>query len=268
MKKKLIVPRISIVLFIAAFLPLSASLYAQAPDAAAVIRNSRDRIKADTVMTQSRMVLTAKNGSTSERMLVQYSKDGAKGNRTVVVFQRPASVANTRFLTMENPGRADDRWIFLPSLGKVRRIAASEGSGSFMGTDLSYDDVSSQERNADLDTHRILREEALNGKSCYVIESIPRDSSYQYGKMLQWIDKSNSVNYRIELYDKKGNQVKFFETLELKDVQGRLTPMVTKMTTINAGTSTTITVERIQYDGNIPEKVFTVDYLETGNARG
>jgi outer membrane lipoprotein-sorting protein len=214
------------------------------------------------------MVLTAKNGSTSERALVQYIKDGPRGNRTVVVFQKPASVANTRFLTMENPGKADDRWIFLPSLGKVRRIAASEGSGSFMGTDLSYDDVSSQERNADLDTHRILREDILNGKSCYVIESIPKDSSYQYGKMLQWKDKGSSVNYRIELYDKRGNQVKTFETLELKDVQGRLTPMVTKMTTLNAGTSTTITVERIQYDSNIPEKVFTVDYLETGNARG
>ncbi|MDR1904993.1 MAG: outer membrane lipoprotein-sorting protein [Treponema sp.] len=268
MKEFFIVPRISALLFMAALLPLAIPVYAQAPDALTIVSNSRDRIKADTVMTRSRMVITAKNGSTSERALEQYSKDGPKGNRTVIVFQQPASVRNTRFLTMENPGNADDRWIFLPSLGKVRRLAASEGASSFIGTDFSYDDISSQDRGAGLDTHRILREESLNGKSCYVIESIPRDSSYQYGKMLQWIDKGNSVNYRIELYDKRGNQVKLFEITELKDVQGRLTPMVTKMTTLNAGTSTTITVERIQYDSDIPERVFTTNYLETGNARG
>lgn len=235
-----------------------------AQDAASVVRESRDRITADTVSTRSRMVLTAKNGSTTERRLDQYSKDGPKGSRIIVVFQSPAAVAGTRFLTMENPGGADDRWIFLPSLGKVRRIAASEGSGSFVGTDLSYDDISAADRDADLDTHRLLREESLNGAACYVIESVPKDTSYQYSRMVQWIDKTTRVNHKVELYDRRGTPVKTLEILELKDVQGRLSPMLTKMSTLAAGTSTTITVEILKYDDPIPEGVFTTRFLETG----
>ncbi|MHB9292864.1 hypothetical protein Holit_01975 [Hollandina sp. SP2] len=244
-------------------LALSAVL-AGAQNAASVVQDSRNRIKADTISTRSRMVLTAKDGSTSERQIDQYSKDGPKGNRTLIQFQRPAGVAGTRFLTMENPGSADDRWIFLPSLGKVRRIAASEGSGSFMGTDLSYDDISSTDRDVGLDTHTLLREETFKANPCYVIESVPQDRSYQYSRMVQWIDQHTKVNHRIELYDRRGTLVKVLETLELKDIQGRLSPVVTKMSTLGAGTSTTIYVDILKYDDPIPEGVFTPKFLETG----
>jgi hypothetical protein len=82
--------------------------------------------------------------------------------------------------------------------------------------------------------------------------------------MIQWIDKANSVNYKIELYDKRGTHVKTLEILELKDVQGRLSPMVTKMSTLTEGSSTTVNVDRLEYDSAIPESVFTPRYLETG----
>ena len=239
-----------------------------AQSAESIVQRSRDRIQADTTSTRSRMVITARNGSTSERLIDQYSKDDARGNsRTVIVFQSPASVAGTRFLTIENASRANDQWIFLPGSGRVRRIAASEGSGSFIGTDFSYDDISSVNRKADLDDHRLLREDTLNGRSCYVIESVPKDSGYQYSKMVLWIDRENYVNHRVELYDRRGNQVKLLEILELRDFQGRLTPVQTKMTSLAAGTSTTLIADIVRYDDNIPEIVFTTEFLETGRAR-
>ncbi|MDR2247216.1 MAG: outer membrane lipoprotein-sorting protein [Treponema sp.] len=240
-----------------------------AQDAAAVVRASRDRITANTVSSRSRMVITAKDGSTSERVIDQYSKEGPKGDRTIIVFQRPASVAGTRFLTMENSSGAEDRWIFVPSLGKVRRIAASDGSGSFMGTDFSYDDISSASRDAGLDSHTHLREEAYNGKACYVIESRPVDSSYQYSRMVQWIDKDTKIVYRIELYDRRNTNspVKIAEMKEIKEIQGRLTAMVTTMATPAAGTSTAIYMDILKYDDSIPEGVFTTAYLETGRVR-
>ena len=237
------------------------------PDALSIVRSSRDRIKADTTSTRSKMVIQAKNGSTTERQMDQYSKDGPKGSRTVIVFQQPASVAGTRFLTMENPGGADDRWIYLPSLGKVRRVAASEGSGSFMGTDFSYDDISSMSRDAELDTHTVLREEEFAGELCYVIQSVPKDSSYQYSKMVQWIGKDTLIVMKIELYDKRNTLVKTVEMSGLKDIQGRLTVTVTKISTHAAGTSTTINMDIVRYDDPIPEAVFTTNYLETGKAR-
>ena len=233
--------------------------------ASAIVELSRNRIKADTVSTRSRMIITARNGAVTERVMDQYSKKDAQGNnRAIIVFQEPASVRGTRFLTIENPGKDNDQWIYLPSLGRVRRIAASEGSGSFVGTDFSYDDISSNDRKTDLDTHRILREEKFMDNDCYVIESIPKDSSYQYSKMIQWIDKNNYVIHKVELYDRRGTLAKLLEILELREVQGRLAIMVTRMTTLAAGTSTSLNVETLRYDENIPEGVFTTNYLETG----
>jgi negative regulator of sigma E activity len=133
-----------------------------------------------------------------------------------------------------------------------------------MGTDFSFDDISSVDRRADLDNHRILREEIFQGRDCYVIESIPKDAGYQYSRMILWIDKDNYVAHKMELYDRRGTQVKLFETLELREVQGRLSSIVTRMTTLAAGTSTSLNVINLRYDDPIPEGVFTTSFLETG----
>jgi lysyl-tRNA synthetase class II len=237
-------------------------------DGAAVVEKSRNRISAVTVSTRSRMILTAKDGSTSQRVMDQYEKKNQNGdNRSVIVFQSPATVEKTRFLTIENQKKSNDQWIFIPSVGKVRRLEASEGSSKFMGSDFSNDDVASANRDVNLDTHRILREDRIDGKDCYVIESVPKDSKYQYSKMVQYIDKNNFINYLVELYDVRGTKIKTLEAGDIRDIQGRLTAMRTKMTTIAANTSTTLIADIKKYDDPIPESVFTPDYLATGRAR-
>jgi len=251
----------------AAILAACAVLPAQVPStpsAEDIVRSSRKRIEAETVSTRSRMVIRAKDGSETERLVDQYSLDAAEGKRTVIAFQKPASIAGTRFLTVENPGRGDDRWIFLPALGKVRRIAAREGSASFMGTDFTYDDISSADRKAEEDVHVLLREEASDGAACWVIESRPKDPGYQYSRMVSWIEKSTRIARKIELYDRKGALLKVLEIGEARDVQGRLTPTVTKMSNVQAKTSTIIYMEMVKYDDRIPAGVFTTRYLETG----
>ncbi|MDR1469465.1 MAG: outer membrane lipoprotein-sorting protein [Spirochaetaceae bacterium] len=241
---------------------------AVAPSAMSIMQAAKDRIKSDTMSSRSRMVITAKNGGTTERVIDQYSKDAANGyGRTVIVFQSPATVKGTRFLTMENESGKSDQWIFLPALGKVRRIAASESGGNFMGTDFSYDDMSAMDREIGLDTHTVLREEALDGNACYVIQSVPKDSDFQYAKTISWVDKSSYRTYKKELYNKRGAVEKVMETLGYKDVQGRDTPTRTKVSTPAAGTSTTISMDIIKYDDPIPEAVFTTAYLESGRAR-
>jgi outer membrane lipoprotein-sorting protein len=214
------------------------------------------------------MALTRKNGTVSERAIKQYSKDGPEGKRIVIEFLRPAGVEGIRFLTMETSGGADNQWIYLPKAGgEPRRLAASDGSKSFQGTDFSNDDISSSSRNADLDIHTLLREEDLGGSACYVIESVPKDSGYQYSKMVQWIDKSTMVTLKIDLYDRRANLVKTLEITNLQDVQGRLTAMATKMTTIAAGTSTTINISAIKYDEPMADSIFTREFLKTGRSR-
>jgi negative regulator of sigma E activity len=100
-----------------------------------------------------------------------------------------------------------------------------------------------------------------------VIQSVPKDASYQYSKILQWIDKNTLITLKIDLYDKKNALVKTVEMSGLKEIQGRLTATVTTMKTHAAGTSTVITMDIVKYDDPIPERVFTTEYLETGRAK-
>jgi outer membrane lipoprotein-sorting protein len=259
------------VLFVLSAALCAGSVFAQDAVAHSAIDNmqaAKDRIQSETMSSRSRMVITAKNGGTTERLLDQYSKDGADGfARTVVVFQSPATVRGTRFLTMDKAAGKSDQWIFLPALGKVRRIASSESGSSFMGTDFSYDDMSLMDREVDEDTHTVLREETLDGAMCYVIQSIPKDSDFQYSKTLTWVDKASYRTYKMELYNKRGAVEKLMEMLAYKDIQGRDTPTQTKVSTLAAGTSTTIYMDIIKYDDPIPEGVFTTAYLETGRVR-
>jgi outer membrane lipoprotein-sorting protein len=246
----------------------ASALGAVAQSAADIMQAAKDRIQSDTVSSRARMVITAKNGSTTERAIDQYSKDGANGYaRAVIVFQSPATVKGTRFLTMDNASGKSDQWIFLPALGKVRRIASSESGNSFMGTDFSYDDMSLLDRDVGEDTHTVLREEALDGNACYVIQSVPKNSDFQYSKMISWVDKSNYRTYKQELYNKRGAVEKLMEVFGYKDIQGRDAPTQIKISTVAAGTSTTIYMDIIKYDDPIPEGVFTTVYLETGRVR-
>jgi len=133
-----------------------------------------------------------------------------------------------------------------------------------MGTDLSYDDMASADRKVSLDSHKLLREENLDGKACWVIEASPKESGYQYSRMVGWIEKASYIALKMELYDKKGSLMKIMEMGGIKDFQGRLTPTVTTMSSVQAKTSTTITIEIIKYDDPIPAGVFTERYLLTG----
>ena len=229
------------------------------------MKASRERIKADTVSTRARMVISAKDGSLTERLVDQYTSASGGVTKTVVVFQKPASVAGTRFLTISSPGKAGRPVDIPPFAGQGAPRRGQRGVGQLHGgTDLSYDDMASADRKSDLDSYALLREESLDGKPCWVIEAKPKEGGYQYSRMVGWIEKATNISLKMELYDKKGALVKIMEMSGVKDFQGRLTPTVTKMTSVQAKTSTTITIEIMKYDDPIPAGVFTERFLLTG----
>lgn len=240
------------------------ALAAYSQNAQEIARAARDRIHADTVSTRARMIITDKAGGQTERLVDQYSAKVDGADAAVIIFQKPASVAGTRFLILQNPGKDEDRWIFLPALGKVRRISAGEGSGSFMGTDFSYDDISLMDRDIDLDTFALEGEESLEGRACWVLEARPKNPAYQYSRMLLWIDKASSVTWKVEMYDRKDSLFKTLTIDKVQDIQGRLSPVQTTVRSVAAGTSTVLYVDILKYDDKIPASVFTVRFLETG----
>jgi hypothetical protein len=236
-----------------------------AQSATEIIQRSRDLNQAKSTQMQAQMTVVAKDGSTSIREIEQYSVDENGLTRAVIVFKKPANVANTRFLVIENLNRDEDRWIYLPSLDKVRRIASGEGTGSFVGTDFTYDDISAMGRPIDRDTHTLLKEDTLNGKPCFVIESVPKKvGDGQYSRSVRWIDKVSFASYKAELFGKDGQLIKILELAKYETDGGYLTPKFTKMTNLQEKTSTTLEVKKVLYDKTIPKGVFTQDFLKTG----
>jgi outer membrane lipoprotein-sorting protein len=260
-------------LLFAVFAWFAVGLYAQNVDA--ILHDSRHRIGAKVMDTKAQMILMKNGVETRVQEVTQWAKKNANDkNKIVIEFESPASIRGVRFLSLPKASSGHYQWIFVPTLRRVRRLAASEGEKSFQGTDFSNDDISSTDREPSEDINTLLRSETLDGNDCYVIQSVPKDSSYQYSKMIQWIDKSNKVCRKMELYDHNGDLKKIFTVSKL-EMQGKaplryLTAMETMMTTITPKpkdrTSTTLKITKIYYGTvkNLPDIVFSKEFLERG----
>ncbi|MGC9312376.1 MAG: outer membrane lipoprotein-sorting protein [Sediminispirochaetaceae bacterium] len=264
--KKNLNRRIRFRLCLPAFLLLASGAWAvdTALDGSAIIENAYNLPTGETSHSLVEMKLIDEGGEVHSRVVENWSMESAAGtNSNVIVFHSPATVKDTRFLSIENTNRDDDQWIYLPALGRVRRIAASEGDSSFMGTDFTYNDM--QSREVYEDNHTLLREERFEEWDCYVVESIPKDpSSTQYSRRIQWIIKDTWMPVKGELYDKDGELLKVLSVRRLERVQGFWTAIDTTMENVQTGHSTELNIKKLVYNQDIPDSLFTVNFLRTG----
>ncbi len=255
--------RKALVLFSAAALMLiTTTLYAIS--GTEVAQNAHDRDNGDSTHALLQMDLVDKNGTVNSRIIETWAMEDEKGlDLMVMVFHKPASVASTRFLVVENEGRDDDKWIYLPALKKVRRIDSSEGSNSFMGTDLTYDDM--ETRKVEEDTHELLREEKIGENDCYVVKAVSIDpSNSQYSQRISWIDKNTWVPVKMELYDKKGSLEKVMTAEKIEQVQGYWTILKTSMKNVQTGHSTVLTMQKLVYNEKLARSLFSTQFLSAG----
>ena len=232
-------------------------------DGREVMQMVRDVKKPTYTHTLVQMDLIDKNGQTESRVIEEYSKSENGGSSVVIIFRSPASVRDTRFLQVQNKGRSDDQWIYLPALRNTRRIAASEGDKSFMGTDATYDDMGSRE--LDEDTHELIEEKNVNGYDCYVVKSTPVDpKSSQYMYRVVSVDKATLLPVFTQMYDKKGALLKELTVEQIRNVDGYDTPIVTTLKNVQTEHSTRITITNMEVDKPVPDKVFTQNFLSTG----
>lgn len=222
------------------------------------------KVPIETVGTRAKMEIQRGGVTLTELVVDQYSVQKKNDSRVFLEIKAPANIKGTRFLMLSKNGVVDQR-IYLPAIGKVRRIAsASEGSESFLGSDFSYSDMSYLQRNTGLETYKMLREEEYKGTSCYLIEGTPKSSDSEYSKTNIWIEKNTKHWVKIAFYDRKNALVKIMEIGDYEKIQGVDTPRLTKMTTLATNTATTIHIIKMQYNMKIPEKIFTSRYLEQG----
>lgn len=245
---------------------------ATALDGREIAERVDSRPDGDTTHALVQMVLIDRNGATSERVIEQYGAEDAEGlGRGVIMFHEPASVRDTRFLTVENAGRDDDQWIYLPALRRVRRIAASEGGNSFMGTDFSYDDLSP----IDIDDYEyeLIGDESIQvttggrtvTKAVHTVRARAKDpDDSNYGYTVQYVDPETWVPLRIDIYDTDNDLLKVNTVERIELVQGYWTIIENTMENVQTGHRTELRIRRFEYDQNVPAGLFTTNFLQTG----
>ena len=159
-----------------------------------------------------KMVLRNKAGKESARevRLRNLEVDG-DGDKSVSIFDKPADVKGTSFLSHTHVIKADDQWLYLPALKRVKRISSSNKSGPFMGSEFSYEDLSSQE--VEKYSHKYVMDDEVEGRAAFKLEQIPTYAKSGYKKRHTWIDQEHYYPVKIEFYDRKGALLK---TLEFK----------------------------------------------------
>jgi hypothetical protein len=237
--------------------------------------NSLTELTAEEVIAKSRLVffysgddmkakvsmeLVNKDGKKRIRELTMLRKDYAEGGdqKYFMYFHKPADVKDTTFMVYKYPNKDDDRWLFIPAINLVKRIAANDKYASFVGSDFTYEDVSG--RKPEEDNHALLRKENLGEKSCFVIESIPKESS-EYTKRISWVDETSFLPLKEEFYDKQNELYRQFEAQEIKDINGILTVTKRVMRNIKTGHHTEAVFQEVEYDLGIEDDIFSERYL-------
>ncbi len=159
------------------------------------------------------MILRDRKGQESRRELrISTLEVDGDGDRSLTVFDSPRDVKGTAFLSFSHATKPDEQWLFLPALKRVKRISSRNRSGSFMGSEFAYEDLSSPE--IEKFSYRWLRDENLDGKETRVVEYYPEYKNSGYTRQIVWIDSKILKIIRTEFYDRKNALLK---TLTIKD---------------------------------------------------
>lgn len=209
------------------------------------------------------MTLVNSRGEQRVRTLQQFMKNDSKMEKKIMYFVSPADVRNTSFMNWSyTDGRSDDQWIYLPALRRTRRISSDNKSDYFMGSDFTYDDLG--DRHPDQDNHTLLREEVVDGKECYVVESKPKDNSYTYSKVITWVMKDNLLGLKREFYDDRGRLLKELAIKEYEKIDGFWTILETQMHNVQRDHKTIMRFNEVKVNQGIPDSRFTERMMTQG----
>jgi len=153
------------------------------------------------------MLLRNKQGQESIREIKMKSLEVKNdGDKSLTIFNKPRDVKGTAFLSFSHPVKADDQWLFLPALKRVKRISSRNKSGPFMGSEFAFEDLSSFE--VEKYTYKFLAEEQLNGVNTFKVEQYPVDENSGYTRRIVWLDTSEYRVQKVDFYDRKNSLLK------------------------------------------------------------
>lgn len=259
--------QIFIIFIVLAALMLSFSLPVPAQDNAPVGRELaekiHDRYAGDNSAGEAVMILKDEDGDKRVRDMTMLTLEQDNGlRRNFTRFTSPPDIAGTGFLSIEQGGGETEQFLYLPALGRTRRIVTSQKGRSFVNSDFTYEDM--QRRPVDDSKHEITREEKIGGLDCWILETrpLPKAES-EYGLIRSWIPKDIYLPVLMELYDKSEKHIKTYTVTKLKQIEDIWTPLEYVMKDLVDEHKTVIRIKRIDYNTDITEDYFTKRYLES-----
>ena len=173
-----------------------------------------------------------------------------------VYFTRPADVNKMAFLVWKELDSDDERWLYLPALDLVKRIAASDKRTSFVGSDFYYEDVSG--RDIDEDSHELIE----TTDNYYVLKNTPIDrSSVEFDHYKMYIHKGTFIPVQVEYYDAQGSKYRVATALKVDTIQGHPTVTKASMENLKTGSKTVMNYSDVKYDIGLTDDIFSERYL-------
>lgn len=228
------------------------------PDEVAKQVDARDTGK-DSRMEMEMKLYDRRGRETVRRLLLKGRRDQGL-DKMLLRFTYPGDIRDTAFLALENREGEDDRFLYLPSLGRSRRISAQEKQESFVGSDITYEDISG--RRLEDYTYRLLGEAAVDGAPCYTLESTAKDPSAKYPRAVSFVDKVSFLIRKGEVFDRSGEKAKQYHAQDVLRVDGIWTVKRMVMENLKQGTRTVLDTNRVEYNRGIPQNAFTRKSLE------
>lgn len=236
-----------------------------------IAQKVHDRDDGDNSTSKMTMLLINKSGQKRLRELKRFSKDKGVDKLSMMFFLSPADVENTAFLTYDydDSNKDDDQWLFLPELKKVKRIASSDKSSSFMGSDFSYSDMTS--KNVEDYTYKIMKETKVAGHKVWQMLVTPKSkktiNETGYTKSILFIRQDNFVVVQALYYVKAGKKLKYFKVLGLEEIDGIWSITKMQMTTKKGKKTlhkTILEFKDIKYGQDLKESFFSTRTIKKG----
>ena len=242
------------------------------PKARAIMERVNDRDDGDNQTAEMEMILVDRRKNRRIRKIKSFRKDKGADSLTLMFFLSPADVKNTGFLTYDYDaaGKDDDQWLYLPALRKIKRIASSDQSGSFMGSDYNFSDMTEADL-GDYDFTLLKENELVNGVATWRIQSVPRNAEVAdesgYSKSVLWVRKDNHIVIRGVRWVYKSRRRKYFQVKKLEQIDGIW--VATEMQAVtkegrNTVHATILHLRNVRFNQNLKASLFTTRQLEKG----